>query len=1081
VAQRRINENPTVTDTLLFDLDMPGADGCFTTQAYKVDSVRIFYVCRDTANGSLRSLPGVATDATLEKAIAAAKTAACADPSADNLYELAKLTEQLMLKSPDDEMHFSEAKVVRVIGTPEYPAWLSQEAWDASGLLGTYNPLDYEVVAGKDEGGNEMPGRFTLEWNPVGMREGDYVVCWTWTPLPAGSKLSAYTRFNLAGNTQVTTSIPSHFTKPGKYETLQERFTPEMFKFRMAQGDMSPEVVQEFNNAVAKGFTTLENLANQIVDLQDANATHEALLPLLANFFGLSLRSQDPTMWRRQIKRAIPLFKKKGTLRGLVEAMAQAGIRLDKFTRMWQVISPYTYQEAFEVGEGQETFQLKKVAILPQTNTNFQLWWRAFETEEWVALAKEYVALANPVPGQGTVMTWAGNTRPIPIPLAVGDWVRVVYQTVAVPSGQQSVENYIRSLPVADTRDERIVKHPLKNWNVRLVSEDDPMIDVVIPERHPFQYPIMWGKVRTEFPYSENIYNMEEYNGSKRESTDPCDIDADFLDPCSGGASGQYSVDLEIENLSDDRLSEAREILREFTPFHAVLHSIHLFGAVNEFVEPPVEEITQLVRVSLEEMTAVDSAQQIFNRTMESTAEFRRDALASPTSVASGTGTARNKRILFYMPNYESVGVDTNSSLTRLDVLAPSANFGTYQIGPESKQYAQLLSTPPLPLDHSAFTFNLSNELVRHTSAGITQEETTVITQAGADFQALGVRSAFDVANDPSYTGTPWTVRIGGVHYQIASLLPDNSLLLATNPPGGSVNPLGYEIWTPANVAVYTSSTGVLTKKIVGNLALGSGTIVIHGTSGPAGSVANIANAVQPGDQVVLGGSEYPIVGFVPGSPRNVYIGNYTAGNASGVSVVIYRRLVAGGTGLFAYEGLEIVTPTNHETGLGITNGQNPPVAQPEGRLKEDFLVVLGSEYYAISNINGTLITLNGPKRDWTLAGTSLAYSIVRFDRLGVTVPERARTPEPGFHIKVTNAAGQQVDAEIPGRTFPPEPGHSFTSLDRSGGDVIEIAQQTAPAVMARAMNAAKNNEVVETAGQEESISFTIERKEGGQ
>jgi hypothetical protein len=85
----------------------------------------------------------------------------------------------------------------------------------------------------------------------------------------------------LGGNTVVTTSIPSHYTNPDKYETLLERYLPEMFKMKLADDDRTPDVLEKFNKSVASGFTTLEDLANQIVDLLDANSTHEHFLPLL--------------------------------------------------------------------------------------------------------------------------------------------------------------------------------------------------------------------------------------------------------------------------------------------------------------------------------------------------------------------------------------------------------------------------------------------------------------------------------------------------------------------------------------------------------------------------------------------------------------------------------------------------------------------------------------------------------------------------------------------------------------------------------------------------------------------------------
>ena len=88
----------------------------------------------------------------------------------------------------------------------------------------------------------------------------------------------------------------------------------------------------------SKGFTFIEDQANSAIDLLDANATHEQILPLLGNMFNVRLKSNDPTLWRRQIKQSVPNYKQKGTYKGLKIAFNQAGIDLKKFTRLCNVI-----------------------------------------------------------------------------------------------------------------------------------------------------------------------------------------------------------------------------------------------------------------------------------------------------------------------------------------------------------------------------------------------------------------------------------------------------------------------------------------------------------------------------------------------------------------------------------------------------------------------------------------------------------------------------------------------------------------------------------------------------------------------
>src|SRR5690606_30995277 len=96
--------------------------------------------------------------------------------------------------SASSPFFFNEARPVRVIGTPLFPAWLSTD---------TENALIEKIDT--DEDGNTVYGQFKYEWKPDGMREGDYFICWTWTPLPAGDSLSSHLTFSIGGSPQLTT------------------------------------------------------------------------------------------------------------------------------------------------------------------------------------------------------------------------------------------------------------------------------------------------------------------------------------------------------------------------------------------------------------------------------------------------------------------------------------------------------------------------------------------------------------------------------------------------------------------------------------------------------------------------------------------------------------------------------------------------------------------------------------------------------------------------------------------------------------------------------------------------------------
>ncbi|GAI50423.1 unnamed protein product, partial [marine sediment metagenome] len=220
-------------------------------------------------------------------------------------------------------------------------------------------------------------------WVPEFAREGDYVLCWLWTPLIAGDRLKNSLNFHLDADTSATTTLPDHRTDPEKYPTLLERYLPEYLKLQLGDGDLTPTVVETMNQAIADGFVVLEDMANSSVDLLDANAIHERLLLYLSNLFNLKLRSNDVTLWRRQTKRAIPLFKKKGTLSGLSEALEQAGISFKGLTQYWQVVSPYTWQEAFTVTNDQTEFELAKS---PSNTTDFELYLRPSGSDSYTTL-----------------------------------------------------------------------------------------------------------------------------------------------------------------------------------------------------------------------------------------------------------------------------------------------------------------------------------------------------------------------------------------------------------------------------------------------------------------------------------------------------------------------------------------------------------------------------------------------------------------------------------------------------------------------------------------------------------------------
>jgi hypothetical protein len=294
MAVKKITEDPKITDTIEIDFETTDETGVLINP-YRVDTVVIYFIERDFTSG----MPHY-----LEEEVNGVTTI----------------------------MYYTNAIPVYSFGTSEVPAWFSTDTENA-----------FITKNDNDEDGNVLIGNFTATWTPQLAREGDYFVCYTWTPLAASAKESAYQSFFVFGDNLATTALPSHQTRIGKYETLLERYLPEMYKLTLADTDVTPDVLARFHQAVAKSFTTVEDLANQLIDLMDANICHEAFLPYLSNLFKHKLRSGDPTLWRRQIKTAVANDKKKGTINGLIDALDAAGAKFQKFTQYWQIVSKSTW------------------------------------------------------------------------------------------------------------------------------------------------------------------------------------------------------------------------------------------------------------------------------------------------------------------------------------------------------------------------------------------------------------------------------------------------------------------------------------------------------------------------------------------------------------------------------------------------------------------------------------------------------------------------------------------------------------------------------------------------------------------
>lgn len=1022
-------DEPLATDTILLEITTPDGYGCLTDDPYRVDSLVVYFVERDFLGQNYGEYEKAVTDPDLTAALAAAQAALCADPTAENLAAVQQLLDEIDSKAQKTTFYYKDRVAVKTVGSAAFPAWLSTDA-DNAFLTRTGTAT------------------FTYEWLPEGsIREGDYFLCWTWTPLEAGAKLSAHTPFRVAGDPAAVQSIPTHKTAAGKYETLLERYLPDMYKQYISDGDQTPETLDNLNQSVAKGFTFVEDQANQVIDLFDANALHESLLPYLGNLFGLKLKSGDPTLWRRQIKEAVPLFKQKGTLPGLTAAFAQAGMTLNAVTQYWQIVSPYTWVESFEAADS-ATFTLSKPDIvLPLDPDNSGLWLKRAGEDDYTAVPTSYVSFGAAADGSPQ-MTWvADQLSGGGVDLFAGDFVKVMYQYREIPNPTaQSHEDYIRALPLADQRDENDQAFPLKNWNVRLIAEADPMFDVLVPVRHPFHDPLVFGWLRTEFAYSENIYNMDEYNGSTRPSNSPCDIGKEFLDPCGACLSSLYTADIGVAELSNDRMLEAQEILKEYTPFHARVHTLDFTGEVGEFVQPPTEGVEALISVDHLQRVISGNANPIYHRyrqdALTGAAILDREDLADKVTVLSGKlGTAYNDHVAFVAPDHDLQGLSLGETTHVLEVLAPSDNAGTYQIDDAAGHTARVKTAASEPVDEAAFTFNLSNVLYGNYYSDITQDDLVGLADPDADFAALGVKSNWDVAHTADYTGGPWTVTIpayGGpyevndVRQGVLYLQGDGTL------PTSAATGVTYTLRDDDGNVKATGTAGTLAVARRGYVELNDLALV------------DIENIIHAGDKLYYDGDEYDITEF---DGNNFWVADYTGGDAAGVTVQTRRRLVEAGVGYFGYRGLRLKTWADHEAEFEMINGANPPAEADQtddSRCKENFLFQIGSEFYKIVAIDGDEAVLDGRDQNWTTwaaGGTAVAYSVIHVSTKTVNV---------SFTV--------------------------FDQIDRDGAAPVirEIFDQIDQTTAIVALSAPATGGPHEDVSQDEGITFTIQTRDGG-
>lgn len=988
-------------------------------------------------------------------------------PSSPDQYSEIRVSELKRMKAESashSEFHFKDATAVKVFGgfsDPSsgelFPAWLNPDMVP-SGLK--ESTASNNILSRVYDGEEAIRGKFEVEWDTSGCREGDYFVCWTWRPTMSADALSAHMYFSLGGGAGPAAVIPTHRTNPKKYGILLDRYLPDMFKTTISENDLSPLVLKGLNESVAAGFTSIESLANQIIDLLDSNATHQQLLPLLSNMFALKLKSSDPTLWRRQIKKAVPNYKKKGTIVGLRSAFGDAGMKLLRLARLWQVKSDYTFQEHFEY-DGENLFALSKGMVLPR-DENFQLWYRPVGGD-WRNVTDDADNLAT---FDGSSMTWTGD-------IEKGDSVRILYKTKEVPAHRQVLEDYIRNLPLMDNRDERAQDYPPKNWGIRVIEEDDPMFGVLIPVRHPLADPIVWGQIRTEFPYSENAYNMDEYNGSKRDSLNPCDIDKEFVDPCGGCQASVFNIDLEVEGLSDNSFFEALQVTEEYMPFHATVHTYNLSGSRTEFIGPAEERIETFVTFSGGETLIAGEAQHIFNRDMDAREleGFKRSVLGGFTVVENSSGgvdwhgTIKNTRVCLYpsvassesdlnepdfrglTQGFGAINVNTSAmdddpfeSGNLLEVLGSSTRY--YTLSSLDSFSAEIRGNVSSSDIGPLFEYRISNLLCDFT-VDISQSKKIIFSDEEANFYSLGIVTQKDI-DDGVSSSEAWKLRFDGIEYTVLETLPDGTLLLEESASTAAAS--GWALLS-GGAGKANGSGGNRSTYQMG---------LVKVVSPPEAGVRSI---LKTGDYLYLGWPDdirsYKVKSFKSAGDE-FYIEGYEEGGVGGVGVKVYRRVVESKVGQIGYDGLILEADENLELELPVSNGKNAVLTDISTELlKENYLLFVGSEYYTILDIDGSNLVLGGRLDSFTKAGQEVDFSVYRFSKASMSLAERVEPPVPGF---------------------------DFDFLDRSGKALISVStNETGVSALSSALNLANDGQPIDMANQTESIEMSVEYRGGEQ
>lgn len=1016
------NDNPKVNDRVEFIFLTPDANKCYFEDPYYIENITIYFIERSYASPNIQEYDTKIAQANLEERYIYLKNIACNYPTELNIKLANDALADWQSSIVTNTFYYQNSLIVFQSGSATSPLWVRGQP-NTDSIIEKITTDDFPYCM------------FKFSWDALNVREGDYFICYKWKPNPSGDTLSAHLAFYLQSDIASYTSTPMHRTPPEKYYDLLTRYLPEMYKSTYSSNDRTPEILDKLNQSLNIGFRNIEDLANQIVDLLDANVLQEPLLVYLANLFNLKLRSSDPTRWRKQIKKAVPLNKSKGTLRGLTEALNDAGIQLIRFSQLWQIGTEYTFTESF-VYIGNNIFELEKVS-LPINPTYFLL---EYETnisnytsinlnniEIYTASGKSY-------------MKYIGN------PLELGSHLKITYQIREFTEPEQiQIHSYILTLPLADTRDDRYFEYPKKDWNTYVIEESDPLFDMIINVKNPFYDPVVFGKIRTEFPYSEQAYNMDEYNGSLRDSNDPKDIDKNFIEPCRNTISSRFNAELTIQDLSNIRLTEAQEIIADYIPFHAILHTLQFNGYLQDYMLPADESWEILIRYDGGEFLISGEVTDIFNRNIQPGSDLYspvlRNALANATSIESGTTNAFNENIVLFCPlqNLQSIGITNTLADTFLQILAPHVNSGEYTVQNAQGNIVEVVGTIAEPVNSTDFTFILSNIVIADTNFDVYQDNVYSISDDNVNYLYYPIKTVFDVMNGNAMAA--WKVEIvsTGFIYEIENTYNDKLILVDNGTLSNtSVAGIAYKILDENNNIIlesYTDSNGI-TYPLSGTYNVGyRGRVVVDSGTG----IGNIKTFLTSNNYFYFDSTllQYYIDGY-PATVNEFYIDGYNSGDQAGISGKILQRLTYN-TGNLNYNKMLLAKPIT----FPAFTDPNDPNAVRDSTFKENYLIKINSNYFysivsQVTIMSNDYLYISGRFEDWgtiSSGGTSVNYELVQY----VEVPATIR-------------------------------GNNFEFIDRSNNNLIEYQTTTvSPFAMAGLANGPKSVSI-----QEESIGYTI-------